>query len=577
MTSSIDVFQIQGLNDADIQSDMTLRIIKDVNVKTNTALASLANLPTDTSSLITTVSTLVLETTKLKAYNTINVKEYGATGNGTTDDTTSIQSAITVLANEKAYLFFPCGTYKISSTLLIENKNYLTVVGDGANILCNFSGSSEISGFKISNCVSPMIGEGIVLHCVNGGLSDSRGITATGLHNLNLNKLRVYGGFKYGIYLANTINQRLTNLVSECVVDSSTYGIYLFNNASDGGGAEYTELANCRVSNCSTCGCTILCGNVSVTGGCYDWNGIGIRVIGGFTNYNPDHGKLTGVTCNHNYNAGIVLSQLISGFAIIGCQIWANNSGTYNDAIATNARSFAYGIYMEDVMQVIVSGCHLAVNKVNMGIDGWVNSTITNNIFFSNDVTVVLHIWEPGNNNPRYGSLNKNNIISNNVFTGGLTAGAGANIYEQNTMGSTNRNIRIKNNIGSTNNTWFYASASTGTYNLGRHDTYIIDVNNVYCLTNPLSTNPADQAVNIIVPPYLMGLEFSIYFRNCALNRFTWIRFATNSTQTPDIELNTSGAVVWFTGYSSLRICNKPKISFIPYGNDNNSWFIIDR
>lgn len=52
----------------------------------------------------------------------INVKDYGATGNGTTDDTEAIQSALDA-SNTKGipYVRFPSGTYKISATSTDNN------------------------------------------------------------------------------------------------------------------------------------------------------------------------------------------------------------------------------------------------------------------------------------------------------------------------------------------------------------------------------------------------------------------------------------------------------------------------
>src|SRR4029077_12411757 len=58
----------------------------------------------------------------------INVKSFGATGNGTTDDTAAINSAIAAL--QPGYqLFFPCGTYLISSGLNAIVIDNVTVYG----------------------------------------------------------------------------------------------------------------------------------------------------------------------------------------------------------------------------------------------------------------------------------------------------------------------------------------------------------------------------------------------------------------------------------------------------------------
>ena len=50
----------------------------------------------------------------------INVKDYGAKGDGKTDDTTSIQTAINAQTSYQL-LYFPPGTYMISSPLLYAN------------------------------------------------------------------------------------------------------------------------------------------------------------------------------------------------------------------------------------------------------------------------------------------------------------------------------------------------------------------------------------------------------------------------------------------------------------------------
>ena len=62
----------------------------------------------------------------------VNVKNYGATGDGVTDDTAAIQAAIDV-ANTAGggEVFFPRGTYLISSTLTIYSK--VILVGEGSS------------------------------------------------------------------------------------------------------------------------------------------------------------------------------------------------------------------------------------------------------------------------------------------------------------------------------------------------------------------------------------------------------------------------------------------------------------
>lgn len=60
----------------------------------------------------------------------INVKSFGAIGDGSHDDTASINSAIASIPANGATLYFPAGTYKITSTL-INMPSYTTLLGDG--------------------------------------------------------------------------------------------------------------------------------------------------------------------------------------------------------------------------------------------------------------------------------------------------------------------------------------------------------------------------------------------------------------------------------------------------------------
>jgi len=59
----------------------------------------------------------------------INVKSYGAKGDGVTDDTAAIQSALTAAAASKGIVFFPPGTYLVSATLTWPQ--YVDIIGSG--------------------------------------------------------------------------------------------------------------------------------------------------------------------------------------------------------------------------------------------------------------------------------------------------------------------------------------------------------------------------------------------------------------------------------------------------------------
>jgi len=62
---------------------------------------------------------------------TLNVKTFGATGDGTTDDTTAVQSAWTAAVAIGAAMYFPAGTYVIANLSFSSNNKPVTLFGDG--------------------------------------------------------------------------------------------------------------------------------------------------------------------------------------------------------------------------------------------------------------------------------------------------------------------------------------------------------------------------------------------------------------------------------------------------------------
>lgn len=79
-----------------------------------------------------------------KLQETVSVKDFGAVGDGVVDDTDAINNAI---ASGSKQIYFPSGTYKVTSALVITG-NYINLTGDGASTNLNFS--TLASGYAIS-------------------------------------------------------------------------------------------------------------------------------------------------------------------------------------------------------------------------------------------------------------------------------------------------------------------------------------------------------------------------------------------------------------------------------------------
>jgi Pectate lyase superfamily protein len=82
----------------------------------------------------------------------LNVKTgYGAVGDGVHDDTNNIQSALSAAQNNSAVVYFPAGTYKITSTLAINNTTGIGMVGhSSADTTLKWAGASGGTMFDVS-------------------------------------------------------------------------------------------------------------------------------------------------------------------------------------------------------------------------------------------------------------------------------------------------------------------------------------------------------------------------------------------------------------------------------------------
>ena len=103
-----------------------------------------------------------------KQDNIFNVKDYGAIGNGSADDTTSIQNAITAAIAVNGCVYFPAGTYAYGSTTDLS-------------IVCNGSISFKGDGWRVSKLL--YLGTSNALYCTISGGSYPEG-NSVSIYNL---------------------------------------------------------------------------------------------------------------------------------------------------------------------------------------------------------------------------------------------------------------------------------------------------------------------------------------------------------------------------------------------------------
>ncbi len=84
--------------------------------------------------------------------------DYGAAGNGTTNDTTALQSGLNGLTSTNPILFLPCGTYKITSSLTLFGQLNVGIVGeDPACVTILWAGSSGGTMFSFHNTTNSKV------------------------------------------------------------------------------------------------------------------------------------------------------------------------------------------------------------------------------------------------------------------------------------------------------------------------------------------------------------------------------------------------------------------------------------
>jgi hypothetical protein len=70
-----------------------------------------------------------------------NVQDFGAVGNGTTDDSAAIQAAINSFGSNAGTVFFPQGSYLVETAINLNDKRGIRLVGTGALLISNNPGT----------------------------------------------------------------------------------------------------------------------------------------------------------------------------------------------------------------------------------------------------------------------------------------------------------------------------------------------------------------------------------------------------------------------------------------------------
>lgn len=137
----------------------------------------------------------------------LNVMDYGATGNGTTDDTSAINSALTAAAKAGGVVYFPAGTYLISSALVGASGVRLT--GDHRSVSQIVSTSSSVLTLD-GSLISGMEIDHLTLQATGADLITGADLKALHLYDCQL----IQNSADYAIW-----NAPAAALMIECVFE----------------------------------------------------------------------------------------------------------------------------------------------------------------------------------------------------------------------------------------------------------------------------------------------------------------------------------------------------------------------
>lgn len=216
---------------------------------------------------------------------TVNVKQFGARGDGVTDDTDAIQYAI----NSNEFIVIPYAIYIVSKGILIYSNR--TIIGDGYPVIK--AGNTGATGFPFVTIVDSedirVVGLTFDGDITNKELTHAQsGIHINGSNNVVLEDITIKNcGRNIGIpsgngFSINATNSRdaYNNKITNCtVLDDNCFLSFGFRLYTSWEGEQTTYCKHNTIDHCALTGC--------------HWNGI--EIAGPMTLYNN-------VNCVNGYN-----------------------------------------------------------------------------------------------------------------------------------------------------------------------------------------------------------------------------------------------------------------------------------
>ena len=406
-----------------------------------------------------------------KLQERVSALDFGAVGNGTTDDTAAIQAAL----NTGKQVFLPKGNYLVTSTLYVGNSSGLIGEGHG-----NWDTRGS-AGTWISSNASPAIQIGTSSSFIINAVIDQISLTRTGFVNggstsgTGIEYLNAYYCSSRGLY-----------------IEGFNIGLLLGDDSVTGTFNLGLTFIDTNIGGCDTAINALNCADISFYGGRIGING-------------TDANRACGVLVNHNVNSFTAYRLII-----------ANNSGFSRNVQISNATVGLYWITFDncDMETATVSSVDVQASGLATFIrvrNCWIGSAAPLNLL-SGDRCVI-----------------EENTFPTNISGNTINIGAGNVDIKNNDFLATTTSAHI--NIGATSNIKILGNLFRG---VSPESVYINPASSSYAGNIIISDNEmysqSDNGINILSAAGLVNIIVS----NNIIQGFTnyGIRVALGSGQT---------------------------------------------
>lgn len=300
--------------------------------------------------------------------NVVTLEQFGAVGDGTTDDSAAMVAAIaaisvaqggTILLGTKTYNVMASAPYTLSANTSIVGWGFNSILTSNKNdILIRISNGQNIGLHNLALLGAGMGGAEIGV--ANAGLTGAQGSRKFSMSNVSITNFAMAGVLSFNqLAFTGTITG---NVFDNVRIQQCGIGFWLVD--------DYITCTGCTATACAT-GVQVQAGNVLWTGGVLVNNQIGVDLV---VSGNDGHGIFAGANINHN-NTTVRAITINNGMTFVGCHMFSEGAG---------------GIILTDANGVQFIGCTLDLVKYD--IDSSTGVVFRDNQIFGNEASTINNL-----------------------------------------------------------------------------------------------------------------------------------------------------------------------------------------